>query len=80
MISHISETAVSDDSDHLVVAVLSSLTKDAVSFERATKLYNSDFFRTESLETKIKLCTALADFYGPQFSNSFWNANRQPGA
>lgn len=75
---HLRHTAA-EDLDHLVISILSTLTKDAVSFDRASKLYNFDFFRTESLETKTRLCTALADFYGPEFQNSFWNTNRQQG-
>jgi len=68
-----------NENDHLVISILASLGKDALSFERASKLYNSDFFRTESVETKTRLCTALSDHFAPNFQNSFWNTNRQQG-
>lgn len=69
----------SSEVDHLLMTILSTLDKDAIGFERASKLYNSDFFRNESLETKVRLCTALSDFYAPKFQSSFWNTNRQQG-
>ncbi len=71
-------TADPHEVDHVVVSVISSLTKDAVCFERSTNLYNSDFFKSESPQMRSALCTALADFFAPSFSNSYWNSNRQP--
>lgn len=62
--------------DSLVRSILSSLTKDAKCFERSTNLYNSTFFKTESFETTTRLCSALADFFAPEFSNSYWNTHR----
>jgi hypothetical protein len=67
----------SEDIEHTVIAVISWLSKDAQSFQQSSNLYNSDYFREESEEMKIRLCTALADFFSPAYSNSFWNANKQ---
>lgn len=78
MINHVlsSVTAEPEDLDGLVSKVLASLTKDAKAFAYASSLYNSDFFTTERLETKTRLCSVLADFFGPEFQNSYWNTNR----
>ena len=79
MITHVlnsSVAATSEDLTSLVPSVLASLTKDAKAFSYASNLYNSDFFGTESVETKIALCTALATFFGPEFQNGYWNKNR----
>lgn len=65
------------DIDHMVISVLASLSKDALSFDRASKQYNSDFFKTEDLETRTRLCTALDDFFAPLFLNSYWGSHRQ---
>lgn len=64
------------DLDSLVAKVLASLTKDAKAFAYASSLYNSDFFATEHPETKTRLCAVLADFFGPEFQNAYWNTNR----
>ncbi len=79
MITHILHSSVTSDPidlDDLVSKVVASLTKDAKSFTYASSLYNSDFFATESVETRAVLCAALANFFGPEFQNSYWNTHR----
>jgi hypothetical protein len=79
MIIHVLNSSVAyaaDDVTSLVPSVLASLTKDAKAFSYASNLYNSDFFSSESVETKTTLCTALANFFGPEFQNGYWNKNR----
>jgi len=78
MINHVSAnvTAGPEDLEGLVSKVLMSLTKDAKAFSYASFLYNSDFFATEQVETRTRLCSVLADFFGPEFQNSYWNTNR----
>lgn len=79
MITHVLNSSISAsyaDLGYLVSSVLASLTKDAKAFSYASNQYNSDFFSTESVETKTALCTALANFFGPEFQNGYWNKNR----
>ncbi len=79
MITHVLHSNVTvgpEDLESLVPKVVGSLTKDAKSFAQASYLYNSDFFLTEALETRTTLCTVLANFFGPEFQNSYWNKNR----
>lgn len=78
MINHVlsNVTAGPGDLEDLVSKVLASLTKDAKAFSYASSLYNSDFFATEHLETRTRLCSVLADFFGPEFQNSYWNTHR----
>ncbi len=75
-ILHSSVAPTSVDLDDLVSKVVASLTKDAKSVTYASSLYNSDFFATESVETRSVLCAALANFFGPEFQNSYWNTHQ----
>ncbi len=72
------EVETSEDIEHRVVIIIGSLTKDAECFQYSSNLYNSDFFRDETPEMKLGVCTALANFFAPDYSNSYWNSNKLP--
>ena len=86
MIPHVKEavkaakaTADLETVDHSVMVILSSLTRDSLSYERAVALYNSDFFKGETPEFTQAVCQALHSFFKPLgYTNVYWLTNAGP--
>ena len=52
--------------------ILSTLGRNYDDFSRASEMYNSTFFKDESEEFKVALCTALYEHFS-QKTNTYWN-------
>lgn len=57
---------------HKIVSRLGTSSRD---FDHASQQYNSDFFKGEPAEFKIRLCTALAKHFS--LTNTFWSKNAE---
>lgn len=61
-----------EEIDNAVLSIVSSLGKDARTFEHASAMYNTDFFADESHEFKLALCRSLRSHFAP-LQNTFWD-------